>query len=672
MSERLGAPTTLSQEHAREHGPGDRRRANRLCAGLGLALALWALLAWRFNFLVDDAFISFRYARHLAEGLGLRFNPGQGPPVEGYSNLAWVLCMAVFERVGLVTPVAARVLSLAAAAALLGLLARALARSGPLPRAPGSAIVALVFLAGLPPFAVWSTGGLETMLFALAVFLTWERLAGPLPRPLQAGLAAAAAVLLRADGAAIVLLPLGAVAAAGLLRGQGRRTRAALLGALLPLAAALSLLVWRKLLYGDWLPHTAHNKLELSAGVVLRGARYVAALGLAVPSLLVALGLGARALLREARDTGVSGARASAALECALVLLGAAAYGCLTGGDWMPWGRYLVFALPFLAVLVALGLEALRAPARAAWATALVGLSLAAALDVHLTPRALRERLDFRFGMADYLTELDLWRELAAGYPEWIRAARALARHVEPGQSMPCGAVGIPGYYTDLVLYDTWGLTGLDAEASDAPRQLGTPGHDRFVGPEAFLPRHPTYFGYVFCPAGAPASRGLGEGWEYKPLGRLIEVERHPLADGSGDELRLLRLTGWDLVPEALVPLLEALEAGEGPDALNASLPADGPAADELRDLLADLPLASFPGGLAARRLARPAPGRESFLVDVWRLDAGAELPAAPDRIDLVLEGAAPGWRSGASGSRGPARIVSFVPSVSHRTAPPR
>ena len=38
------------------------------------ALALYALLAWRLDFVCDDAFISFRYARNLAEGHGLRFN----------------------------------------------------------------------------------------------------------------------------------------------------------------------------------------------------------------------------------------------------------------------------------------------------------------------------------------------------------------------------------------------------------------------------------------------------------------------------------------------------------------------------------------------------------------------------------------------------------------------
>lgn len=39
---------------------------------------------------IDDAFISFRSARHLASGHGLVFNLNE-PGVEGYSSLAWVL-----------------------------------------------------------------------------------------------------------------------------------------------------------------------------------------------------------------------------------------------------------------------------------------------------------------------------------------------------------------------------------------------------------------------------------------------------------------------------------------------------------------------------------------------------------------------------------------------------
>ncbi len=65
---------------------------------------LWLPHAWlvgRFWSVADDAYISFRFSRHFAEGHGLRFNLGDHTPVEGYSNFLWVVIGGVVERLGL-------------------------------------------------------------------------------------------------------------------------------------------------------------------------------------------------------------------------------------------------------------------------------------------------------------------------------------------------------------------------------------------------------------------------------------------------------------------------------------------------------------------------------------------------------------------------------------------
>jgi arabinofuranosyltransferase len=46
---------------------------------------------------VDDTFIFFRYAEHLASGLGFVWNPGE-PPVEGFSSIGWVLVLGLGHR----------------------------------------------------------------------------------------------------------------------------------------------------------------------------------------------------------------------------------------------------------------------------------------------------------------------------------------------------------------------------------------------------------------------------------------------------------------------------------------------------------------------------------------------------------------------------------------------
>lgn len=57
---------------------------------------IYAVHAFYFGtWIVDDAAITFAYARNFAAGYGLVSQPGM-PPVEGYSNFAWLLTLAPF------------------------------------------------------------------------------------------------------------------------------------------------------------------------------------------------------------------------------------------------------------------------------------------------------------------------------------------------------------------------------------------------------------------------------------------------------------------------------------------------------------------------------------------------------------------------------------------------
>src|SRR5215208_8002885 len=62
------------------------------------AIALVVLAFSRIS-IVDDAYISFRYAHNLVEGRGLVFNGGEY--VEGYTNLLWTVLMALPELSGI-------------------------------------------------------------------------------------------------------------------------------------------------------------------------------------------------------------------------------------------------------------------------------------------------------------------------------------------------------------------------------------------------------------------------------------------------------------------------------------------------------------------------------------------------------------------------------------------
>ena len=52
-----------------------------------------------YNFVTDDAYISFVFSRNLAEHGQLSFNLGQ--PVEGYTNFLWTVILGALMVVGI-------------------------------------------------------------------------------------------------------------------------------------------------------------------------------------------------------------------------------------------------------------------------------------------------------------------------------------------------------------------------------------------------------------------------------------------------------------------------------------------------------------------------------------------------------------------------------------------
>ena len=93
------------------------------CGAVGMASGL-GLALWMWGFTVDDALISVRYARHLADGAGWRFNAG-GPSTDGVTPLPWPLVLAPLAHAhALVVLARAKALGLAAWLAAAGGLGR--------------------------------------------------------------------------------------------------------------------------------------------------------------------------------------------------------------------------------------------------------------------------------------------------------------------------------------------------------------------------------------------------------------------------------------------------------------------------------------------------------------------------------------------------------------------
>lgn len=142
---------------------------SKIALTLACAVATVGLWAW-WDLTIDDAYITFRYSQHLAEGHGPVWNVG-GDPVQGYTNLLWMLLLTPAAWAGWSLPVAAKILGIAAMAGTVTAVHLAAADwSGQ----RWAGIASAVALLAMAPTWVHTLAGLETMLYAgLLVAFVW-------------------------------------------------------------------------------------------------------------------------------------------------------------------------------------------------------------------------------------------------------------------------------------------------------------------------------------------------------------------------------------------------------------------------------------------------------------------------------------------------------------------
>ncbi|MFH0944267.1 MAG: hypothetical protein V2A76_03635, partial [Planctomycetota bacterium] len=477
--------------------PDAAQGTGRLRPGLFLLILLpYAFLVRRFWFVADDAFISFRYARNLAEGHGLRYNLGDGEPVEGYSNFLWVIICSVFEFFRMDITLWPLLLSAACGVAVLWLVFDLLSRR--LEVGAPAAFLATLSLACYPPFALWSTGGLATMPFALAVLLTLERLVLRRSGPdvLGGSLAGLFLALLRLEGIAwfAVILFL-AFLSRRLAKDDARRALrkcTLIVGVLFA-----SYYAWRTLYYGMALPNTAYAKAALDAPRLLRGLAYVGSYFLTFVTPVLIIPAAFCACRKGRRPIG---------LPLLALALAFPAYSILVTGDFMPMGRFLVPAASFQVLLLGWLLHdlwvkgiAMKSVALSLAAAAIL-VQLLPAFDLHVIPDSVRSRLFFRYSARERLSEVEVWEGQVKNTHEWGETGKALwsyARQRVFPEAHPTyvkGAIGAIGYYSGLDILDWHGLvTPRVAHRSlDKNEPLRSPGHDKQVDISFFNHDEPT------------------------------------------------------------------------------------------------------------------------------------------------------------------------------------
>lgn len=399
------------------------------------------------DFRVDDAYITFSFSKNLAAGNGPVYS--HDLKVEGYSNFLWMVLVAFGF---LVAPqsdgyLAARILGFGLLAFGLYVVYRMARRAA----SPGVALIAPSALVLCSDLIRATLSGLETTAYAVAIAVGWWLyLREPPGNRRWSLLAFVPAALLRIDGFVPVLI----VGGVEVLRSAYER-RFSLRGLLRWAAPALLIwgayFAWRYAYYGLPLPTTYYAKELVDAHQPTRGYDQLWAF-LRDYGVMPVLPLMALPLIRGPRTEALS---LWTAVVLYLVFVG------LTGGDWMPFQRFFLPAVPLGAVLLAWGVARLKEELRpqpqltrlAGGAVALAALAFYG-VHVHMASVDTNEERG-KLGEAAHVKRHTV---------ENLVPAMELARFVvrTPGERFATDYAGVFAVFTDAHVLDMWGLCNAD------------------------------------------------------------------------------------------------------------------------------------------------------------------------------------------------------------------
>jgi len=426
-----------------------------------LCFALLLLLEFYFiDFVVDDAFISYRYAKNLVRGNGMVFNLGE--KVEGYTNFLWVILISIFIKVGATPVIVSKVFGIVSSFLLLYgtyLIGKKLLDS----KYPYD-LIALFLLSVSPCIAVWAVGGLETVFFAALVvwaiyffFSTKYLLLSPYLFIL--------ASMTRPEGVLFFLIILVYMLIVRRYRDSlGFLTRFLIFGGIY--------FVWRLYYFGDLLPNTFYAKVGRFGGHHwLSGFGYFydfvkyyggGFLFVILPVFPI--------LLKRTSD------KYYFIIGTVVVY---SLYILCVGSDWMPQYRFFVPVLPFFYLLIQKGIETLGGQIKKrymVYTVILLFLMVQSLQSLAMIILSHRPKTTF---FSDSRINIKSHKEATS---QFIEVGKLLKEIASPNDSMITYAVGAIGYYSDLYIIDTHGLV--------SPHLIPLSDDEM---PEYILETHPTF-----------------------------------------------------------------------------------------------------------------------------------------------------------------------------------
>jgi hypothetical protein len=299
----------------------------------------------RFFSLFDDGMVSMRYARNLASGYGLVWNPG-GERIEGFTNPMWVLYMSFFHLMGISTSKVSLCIQISAALFMIFNLYYVFQISRMLSRDLLVPTFALVLTAFYLPLNNWALQGMEVSILTLILSIcVWKVLlcltCGQFSVPLYPLLGLA--TLVRMD----MVVPYVATLAFLSIADRDNRRKHLVVGLSILVSFAAIQSAFRVLYYGEILPNTYYLTMA-GYPIALRVIR-----GLIVFAQFV---FKMNFIIFLIPFLSVFYRKEKVILYMIFVLAAQILYSIYVGGDaWEWWGgsnRYIVIAMPVFFILL--------------------------------------------------------------------------------------------------------------------------------------------------------------------------------------------------------------------------------------------------------------------------------------------------------------------------------
>jgi len=294
-----------------------------------------------YPWMLDDSFISFRYAENFSLGQGLVYNFGE--KVEGYTSFLWVLLLALGKTIGFGIIFFSKLLGTTFSIGSIFLLINAHRFVREID--DKVAIMATLFLGTCGIFTPWATSGMEVTMFtffvllSLLLYISTTQITNDKKHLLVVGAVCAISAMTRPEGVLIFAI----IFIDQLILTIKNKNSAVLYLAMSFVLIYLPYFIWRYSYYGDLLPNTFYGKVGSTIDQVIRGANYFG--DFAIPALFLLIfalvGMFSHRWFRSYWGLGL--------LPLTVVVY--TLYIVFVGGDCMPAFRFFTPVMPILCLI---------------------------------------------------------------------------------------------------------------------------------------------------------------------------------------------------------------------------------------------------------------------------------------------------------------------------------